>query len=348
MGCSANSITESASSDVINRPVEFVDASGTTVQLEAFPQRIVIEGRLTQMIVDFYYLFRGQDKKIVGIENRLQTVEGFINIVDPHYQNKLVIEQDATAEQVAGLNPDLVIMKSALKNKIGSTFTAIEIPVVYMDFENPSQINREITNLGWILNQPTRAREINELFAIWEESVTDVTNTLRIDQKPTILLLQITKLGDEMAFDVPPADWLQTSLVELAGGIPVWKESIVSGSWMKVGFEQIAAWNPDFIFIINYFGNSAESVNTIKANPTWQGLTSVKTDRLFGFAGDFLSWDQPDPRWVLGLKWLGNKIHPEIIQFDFQRDIPKFFKEFYGISYEEYSSQIKPVLKGNF
>jgi len=346
-------ITACKGSDLIatstlENTTEFIDASGQSVRLSKFPERIVIEGRLTQMIVDFYYLFPDQGYKLAGIQKRLQTVKDFLEIIDPELIDKLTIEQDATAEQVIPLNPDLVIMKSALKNKIGSTFSAIKVPVVYMDFEDPSQIKREITNLGLILNQPMRAEELNSLFFEWEKKVTDVTEKIPMDQKPSVLLLQYTEQGGEIALDVPPANWLQTSMVEMAGGMPKWKESVSSGGWMTVGFEQIAAWNPDIIFIINYYEDSKESVEKLKINPAWMELKAVKNNQIYGFASDFLSWDQPDPRWILGLNWLGNKIHPDLILFDMNEDPPRFFNEFYGISREVYLEKIMPVLKGSF
>ena len=40
------------------------------------------------------------------------------------------------------------------------------------------------------------------------------------------------------------------------------------------------------------------------ADPRFSGLKAAKTGRVLGFAQDFLSWDQPDARWGLGLLWL--------------------------------------------
>lgn len=346
--CNRSTNPELVKENHLNAPNEFVDASGESVKLSRFPERIVIEGRLTQMIVDFYYLFPGQEDKLIGIQKRLQTVKDFIEILDPDLINKMTIEQDATAEQVVSLNPDLVIMKSALKNKIGSTFDAVNIPVVYMDFEDPDQIKREIANLGIILDQKERAEEINSLFLKWMKRITDITQEITSDQKPSVLVLQYSDKGGEIALDVPSATWLQTSMVKMAGGSPIWEESIKSGSWMTVGLEQIAAWNPEIIFIINYYGDSKQSVEQLIINPAWQELRAVKNNQIFGFAGDFVSWDQPDPRWVLGLSWLANKIHPKLIPFDKNNDIPDFFGDFYGISESLYLEKIKPNLKGSF
>jgi iron complex transport system substrate-binding protein len=121
--------------------------------LSAFPQRIVIEGKQTQMIVDFFYLFPGQSTKIVGLQKKFQTADNFLLLIDPAASNKLNLEENASAEQVAPLKPDPVILKSSMKDKLGGGLAAINIPVVYMDFENPDQITREINNLGIILQQ---------------------------------------------------------------------------------------------------------------------------------------------------------------------------------------------------
>jgi iron complex transport system substrate-binding protein len=329
------------------KPAVFDDASGGSVQLTKYPERIVIEGKLTQMILDFYLLFPDQSQKLVGIQKRLQTVLDFIKIIDPSVVAKLNLEQDASAEQVAPLNPDLVIMKSSLKNTLGSSFDTINVPVVFMDFENPVQIEREISNLGIILNQSIRAIEINKLFKTWQELVTLKTANLAADLKPKILMLQYSERNGLVAFDVPPAIWLQTQMVELAGGIPVWKDLAKSGGWMTVSLEQIAAWDADMIFIINYSGNSAEIVEKLLTNSSWQAMRAVKNSLIFGFPGDFLSWDQPDPRWVLGLNWLGNKIHPDLIDFDKEILINQFYKEFYNLESTVVNEKIIPLLKGN-
>jgi iron complex transport system substrate-binding protein len=346
IGCNPQ-ITSSIYSDPAQKPSAFIDASGETIQLEKYPERIVIEGKLTQMILDFYLLFPGQSQKIVGIQKRLQTVMDFVEIVDPLVISKLNLEENASAEQVAPMNPDLVIMKSSQKNSLGSPFKTINIPVIYMDFENPAQIEREIINLGIILNQVTRATEINQLFKNWQKIVTDKTFNLSTNEKPGILILQYSERNGVVAFDVPPATWLQTKMVEIAGGIPVWKDYAKSGGWMTVSLEQIAAWDADQIFIINYSGNSALIVEELLADNTWQALRAVKNNAIFGFPGDFLSWDQPDPRWVLGLNWLGNKMHPDLIKFDIEPIVNKFYKEFFNLDKSSIDKNIISVLKGS-
>ena len=60
IGCKP--LTTPSINNSIQKPSKFVDASGESIQLDKYPERIVIEGKLTQMILDFYLLFPGQSR----------------------------------------------------------------------------------------------------------------------------------------------------------------------------------------------------------------------------------------------------------------------------------------------
>ena len=53
-------------------------------------------------------------------------------------------------------------------------------------------------------------------------------------------------------------------MVELAGGVPVWTAAVQGGGWAVVNLEQIAAWNPDQIYVINYFGSAVDVVAQLR------------------------------------------------------------------------------------
>jgi len=94
------------------------------------------------------------------------------------------------------------------------------------------------------------------------------------------------------------------------GGTPAWLDASTPDGWAVVTLEQIAAWNPDMIFLIDYSGNADKDAAQLKTDAQWSALNAVKTAHLYAFPSDFLSWDQPDPRWTLGLSWLASKSNP--------------------------------------
>ena len=335
------SILSTTSED--SRPTPFIDGSGKSLVLRSFPQKIVIAGKQTPMLVDFFYLFPDQQQKIVGFEKRLQTVQDFLQIIDPQAESKMNIEKDAGPEQIAPLEPDLVILKTVMQKNLGESLELLGIPVLYVDFENPEQIARDITNMGNVLDQKERAEELNNLFSLWIDDIVSKTRDFSELERPKVLILQASERGAEIAFDVPPASWLQTQVVELAGGIPVWLEAAQTGGWATVGLEQIAAWDADKIIIINYTGNSQENVEEIKRDPTWNNIKAVQKGQIYGFPGDFISWDQPDPRWILGLKWMASILHPDVFKFGIG-EIKEFYVNFYSLKEDIIENQIFPLI----
>jgi iron complex transport system substrate-binding protein len=77
-------------------------------------------------------------------------------------------------------------------------------------------------------------------------------------------------------------------------------------------------------------------------------LQAVQNGELYGFPADFLSWDQPDTRWILGLQWLATKINPELAaQIDIMAEVQSFYSQLYGLDDQTINDQILPQLKGD-
>jgi len=324
------------------------DALDRTVEFDEYPSRIVIVGQAAFMLLDAAFLFPEALERIIGYELRSQTGLNFIATVFPESSRMAVREMGSGPEQIAPLNPDLVMMKSYLKGELGDQFELLGIKVVYLDLETPEQINKDIQTLGQIFGNKERADELVALFDQEKNAVTDRTAAITEQEKPSALLLQYSDKGGEVAFSVPPANYLQSQLIEMAGGIPAWKE-IPTDGWTIVTVEQIAAWNPDMIFIIHYQGKAVEVVESLKTDANWMPLEAVKNDQLYAFPLDFQSWDQPDTRWPLGLQWLAAKLHPELYaDYDPVEETKAFYRDFYGLSDDVITEKVLPLLKGDF
>jgi iron complex transport system substrate-binding protein len=324
------------------------DALGRTVTFAKPPERIVIAGQATTLVADTLYLFPETAQRLIGFEQRSQSAKSFLPVVDPTFGDKTLLEMNAAPEQIAPLKPDVVILKSAMAEKLGKPLEQLGIAVVYVNLETPEQFTRDITALGQVLGNPDRAQQILGFYQQRVDHLAAATKDLSADQKPRVLVLQYTKQGGAVAFDVPPEAWLQTTIARLAGGEPVWTEAAEKGGWTVVNFEQIAAWDPDQIYIVSYSGDSDGIAERLKADANWQALKAVKNDQIYGFAGDFYSWDQPDPRWVLGMSWLFTKIQPDLARdVDVMQELTQFYTQMYGLSESVITDQVVPTLYGN-
>ncbi len=336
-----------AGSGSTSGPITVTDALGRTVTFEKTPTRIVLAGKALFMLADAIYLFPDAGQKIVALGATGQGSGNFVPLIDPTFQDKISLARDAGPEEIAAAQPDCVIMKSSNAEVLGAPLEALQIPVVYLDFETADQYKRDLATLGQLFNNPDQAAKLAAYFQGKEDAVSSVTAPLTEDQKPRTLLLYYNEKDGSIAFNVPPLEWMQTYQVETAGGLPVWKDVELTKSWTKFGLEQVAAWKPDVIFVISYFNPVDEVVDSLKADPQWANLDAIRNNRIFGFAGDLYSWDQPDPRWILGLNWVAATLHPDLFpDYDIIRDAQAFYADLYGMDEALFTSDIQPVLSG--
>lgn len=327
-------------------PVLIVDALGREVTFSKPPTRIVITGKGLVLILDAAYMFAEAPNRIVALGKASQGTGNFISLIDPNYASKAILETDAGAEQIAAAQPDLVILKSYLAETVGKPIEALNIPVVYVDFETPEQYARDLAILGKVFQDETRAKE---LVNFYQNKVNAIQSALKdVKEKPSVLMLYYNDKDGVVAFNVPPMAWMQTQMVEMAGGEPVWGSANPGKGWTIVTLEQIAAWDADQIFIISYQQNSSDITTSLKADPQWSALRAVKEGHLYAFPADLFSWDQSDSRWILGLSWLAARLHPDYFpQSDIITETQQFYQQLYGLDAQFFETRIKPTFKGD-
>jgi iron complex transport system substrate-binding protein len=325
-----------------------VDAQGRTVTLTGLPQRITVAGRSGLTIADTLFMFPEARERVVGVVTGRQNVGDFLVYVDPDFEGITQLDVEAGPEQIATTRPDLVLLKNVVSNELGAGLEQMGIPVLYVDLETPEQYRRDLALMGRLLGDEGRAAEIWSFYQARLDRVSEAVAGLAEQDKPSVLVAQYNEQGGEVALSVPPATWLQTIEVELAGGRPVWKDAAAGGGWQVVNLEQIAAWNPDRIIIISYGEDPGAIVRRLRDDPQWQALAAVQAGQLFGFPGDIFSWAQPDPRWILGFAWLAGRVHPERFpDLDVTAEVQGFFGALYGMDARAIEAHILPALTGD-
>lgn len=323
----------------LERPLVIEDTTGNTAELSGIPERITFAGKASNMIADVLYMFPEASSRIVGVGKTNQQNGEFVKILDTDYDSKVYLEHTVGPEQIAVTQPDLVIVKNYLKKSLGDPLGQLDIPVLYMNLETPEAYEEDFRMLGRVFGNPERAAELIRYYQEEKDYVVNRTKTLT--EKPDILFIYHTTRDGSVAFNTPPGTWMQSKMVEMAGGTPIWTNSHPGGGWSKINLEQIAAWNPDQIYVVAYKEDIEVVLETMKNSPEWQELKAVKNNKLKAFPVDFYSWDQPDSRWILGLKWLAKQIHPELFtDLNIKETCRSFFRDLYYLTDEQYEAEI--------
>ena len=338
----------SAAQESSGKEVTIIDALGRSITFDQLPRRIVVPGKGAWMVGHPLYLFPEASERVLAMEARGSTVSEFIVALEPGFMDKPHLEMNAGPEQIAPLKPDAIVTKSYMKAQIGDGLEAIGLPVIYVELETPEQFFSDVTTIGQLFGNEARAREIVAFYRERMDRIEEGLKDLKEEDKPSVLVIQYSDRGGEIAFKVPPASWMQTIEVEAAGGNPLWMEIAGGGGWELVNFEQIAAWDPDKILVI-VFGSDSESVmETLRGDLKWQSLGAVRDGELHAFPSDFYGWDVPDPRWILGMTWAATKIHPDrFADVDMREEVYEFYGEMYGMDKAAVDEHVLPELRGD-
>ncbi|MCX7024335.1 MAG: ABC transporter substrate-binding protein [Spirochaetes bacterium] len=321
----------------------FTGAASAQPSVQA-PARVVLGAKALVMVADILYAFPGIRTRIAAVAGSDQGLGTFLTALDPSWASKPAFDRQAGAETYAALKPDLVALKSSVRSTLGVQLEALGIATFYVDLETPEDYFKDIAAIGERFGEKARAVE---LAAYYGTTMEDTAKRVAPDvktAKPKVLVVQAA--GG--AFEVPPSSWMQTRIVEMAGGIPVWKGANPGNGWGKVTLEQIAAWNPDFVFVVDYRADSGIAAAALGKDPAYSALAAWKSGSVYGFPQDFYSWDQPDTRWILGLRWEAKLLHPSAFaDVDIRREAGRFFKSVYLMDDAAFESHIAPRLKGD-
>ena len=309
------------------------DSLGRTVRFDTVPERIVLAGRGTALTAGALFMFPEAAGRVIAVADTDQGLGDFYPLMDRSFESKIRFANGAGMETIASFGPDLVILKESMRNPLGDTLETVGIPVLYLNLESANRFLGDIAAVGTLLGNQRRSSEIVDYYTKRLRTVTELVSGVA---RPRALVLSYSEVDGASVFAIPPASWIQTWMTETAGGIALWKEANPGGGWRKIGLEQIAVWNPDRVFIVSYRTAAAAVVGEMDVSSWWSG-------RLRPFPADFYSWDQPDPRWILGLQWLAATLHPDRFGgFDLRAEVKSFYATIYRLDPSTVEREILP------
>lgn len=300
-------------------PLTLVDQAGREVVIEKEPETIISNYYIsTSMLIAL-----DQDEKLVGVENNAE--------LRPVYELSApqILElpgmgtvKEFDLERCAQLNPDLVILPAKLKDMCDA-LEQLDIPVLIVMPESEELLSECIDLLGKATNSSERADSLNQFI---DGQLSQLKEAVKNTEKPSAYLS-----GNSSFLKTAGPAMYQNNLLVNGGAENVAAE-LSDSYWAEISYEQLLAWNPDYIVMA---ADAKYSKEDLLADEALSGCTAIQQENVIQIPNSIESWDSPVPGSVLGSLWLASVLHPEEYSAEqYEQAVTEFYETFYGFTPE--------------
>ena len=205
-------------------------------------------------------------------------------------------------EQIAALQPDLVIAGEINTPEQVKSLEDLNIPVYYLP--NPVELEDLYTNIntiGLLIGRQAEASALVDSLRARQQAVVDAV----AGAETVSVFYELDGSDAAKPWTSGPGTFLD-KLVSMAGGVNV--AGSLQSSWAQMSLEDLLVADPDFILLGDAaYGTTAEAV---AARPGWGALSAVKTNQIVAVDDNLFS--RPGPRMIDGLELLASILHPDL------------------------------------
>lgn len=307
--------TSPVADNKVTYPVKVTDQAGREVTIEKEPEKLVSSYYIsTSMLVAL-----GLDEKLVGIEAKANKRPLFkktaTQLVD---LPSIGTAKEVDIEGVVALTPDLVIIPLRVK-EAAAKFEELGITTIIVNPESDDLLMEMLDIVSTATNTKDRAEEI--------KTYIDDKKAMLNDKLGSLEAKNVYFAGNSSVLSTCGSKMYQSDLLTLAGGKNL-AFDLEDDYWADVNYEQVIAWNPDYIII----AASAEySVEDVLNDANLSVCNAVVNKNVYKMPSDIESWDTPIPAGILGSVWISSNLHPDVISSEESNTIiEEFYEKFYG------------------
>jgi len=245
-------------------------------------------------------------------------------------------------EELLRINPDVILSVGYLDTEQADKIQQqTGLPVVMINGDDLMQLDKAYEFAGKLLNMEKRA---NELGAYCRETAKDIqTKAKTISEDQRIRVYYAEGAG---GLETDPKGSRHTETLDIVGGVNVAEVAMKGGMGMTpVSLEQVLAWNPDVI--LSWNDTQGGYYSKLLTDSKWQSIAAVKNKKVYAVpSGPFNWFDRPPSvNRIIGLKWLGNLLYPDVYKYDMAKETREFYKKFYH--YDLSDNELKSLLKNS-
>jgi iron complex transport system substrate-binding protein len=204
--------------------------------------------------------------------------------------------------------------------------TQIQKPVVMIDY-SLTKLDDAYALLGEITGAKARAADL----AAYCRRVVDeaVAGAATISDKDRIAVYYAE---GPKGLQTEPEGSTRTEVLELVGGKNVASVSAQSSyGRIEVSLEQVLAWHPVTILVGSDPTGETDVYKAILSSPEWATVPAVINRQVYQNPhGPFDWFDRPQSvNRVMGVRWLGQLLYPDVFTYDLKAEAKEFYKTFY-------------------
>ena len=304
----------------VTYPVTITDQAGREITIAEEPTKLVSGYYISSSLLIALEL----DSKMVGIEAKADK-RPIYSLSAPELIElpNVGSAKNFDLEGCIALEPDLVILPLKLKESAAS-LEELGINVILVNPENQELFLEMADIIATATNTVERKNSlvdfINAQDAMLDEAMSNAE------------AVKVYLAGNSDFLSTACNGMYQSDMIANAGGINVAGE-IDDTYWVETDYEQVLAWNPEYIIIA---AEAEYTVEDVLSDENLAMCDAVVNGNVYKIPSKAEAWDSPVPGGILGSVWLGSIIHPELISAE-QCDsiIEEFYETFYDFKYSE-------------
>lgn len=320
------------------KTIMFTDSCGRTVELPAEITRVAPSGQVAQMM-----LYAVKPECLVGLS--IKTGENARKYLPESFTSLPVFGQfygknaSLNMEALVAANPQVIIdigdMKPTHKEDMDALMEQTGIPTIFIN-STIADMPQAFRTLGALLKCGDTAEAQAKYIEDTINEAAQKANGIPEADRKTVYYgtgedgLQANASGSMHALVIDAVGAKNALVVE---------EVNQKGGGNVINMETLMQLDPDFI-VLHKNGPFADA----KTADGWKTLTAVKTDKYYEVPAEPYGWlaDPPSINRIIGIKWLGSLVYPEIFDYDIAEEAKEFFRLIYR--YELTDEEISALL----
>lgn len=302
----------------------FTDSCGRTVEIPSHIMKAAPSGPLAQL-----FLYSLCPDKLIGLSGKFSSVaEPYI---DKKYVDLPVFGQfygkntSLNIEALAAAAPQIIIdigeKKGTEKKDMDGIQKQTGIPTIFVE-ATMNTMPQAYRTLGNILGEEPRAREFSDYIDGTLKDAKRRSAAIPKDKRVKVYY-GLGKAG----LETNPEGSIFADVIDTVGAVNAAVVPDSSGSGGDtVSVEQLLKWQPDVMIF-----DPGSVYGTVGKDTMWKNFTAVKRGKVYEVPEGPYNWmgRPPSVNRVLGVKWLGSLLYPDIYQYDMVQEAKKFYLLFY-------------------